>query len=123
MRPATENKMLRPDALALENKATAAEPVKYRVPTGQLDAQVFARLLDGGTHGAVTLLDVRTWRHSPAEVSNDPEAFHPTAGGVKVQVQFPPALLEAGDGDRQPGDAGVRRNQGGTSSEWWRVSR
>jgi hypothetical protein len=85
--------MLRPEGL--ENKATAAEPVKYRVPTGQLDAQVFARVLYGGTHGAVPLLDVRTWRRSPAEVSNGPEAFHPTAGGVTVQAQFAPLLLEA----------------------------
>ena len=93
MRPATENKMLRPDALGLENKATTAEPVKYRVPTGQLDAQVFARVLDGGTHGPVPLLDVRTWRRSPADVSED--AFTPTAGGVTIEAQFAPVLLEA----------------------------
>ena len=88
---ARENKMLRPEGL--ENKATAAEPVKYRVPTGQLDAQVFARLLYGGTHGAVPLLDVRTWRRSPAEVSED--AFQPTAAGVTIKAQFAPLLLEA----------------------------
>ena len=88
---ARENKMLRPDGL--ENKATAAAPAKYRAPTGEIDAAVFARVLDGGTHGAVPVLEVRTWRRSPAEVSDD--AFQPTGAGVTVQAQFAAPLLEA----------------------------
>jgi hypothetical protein len=77
----------------MDAKAPAAEPVKYRCPTGELDAGVFARVLEGGTHGAVPILDVRTWRRLPAEVSED--AFRPTAFGVTVQAQFAPVLLEA----------------------------
>jgi hypothetical protein len=91
IRPATENKMLTPEAL--ENKATAAAPVKSRYPTGELDAAVFARVIDGETHGRVPLLDVRQWRRSPVEVGED--AFRPTAFGVTVQAQFAPVLLEA----------------------------
>ncbi len=89
---ARENKMLTAEG-TLEHKAPAAAPVRYRVPTGELDAAVFARLLEAGTHGAVPLLDLRVWRRSPAEVSDD--AFLPTAAGVTVQAQFAPALLEA----------------------------
>jgi hypothetical protein len=78
---------------AKENKATVAEPVRYRVPTGQLDAQVFVRRLDGGTHGVVPTIDVRIWKRSPAEV--DESAFLPTAAGVTTEEQFAPQLIEA----------------------------
>ena len=71
----------------------AAEPVRYRCPTGEVGAEIYARVLDGGTHGTVPLLDVRTWRRSPADLSAN--AFHPTAAGLTVQAQFGPALLEA----------------------------
>jgi hypothetical protein len=76
----TENKMM-------------AEPARYRCPTGEVDAVIFARQLDGGTHGAAPLVDVREWRRSPAEVSED--GFHPTGAGFAVQAQFAPMLLEA----------------------------
>jgi hypothetical protein len=77
-----------------ENKRMPpAEHKTHRCATGEIDREIRARLLDGGTHGVVPLLDVRDWRRSPAEVSAD--AFTPTAAGVTVQAQYVPALLEA----------------------------
>ena len=49
--PGLENKMDADEAL--ERKAPAAAPVRHRCPTGELDAAVYAQVLDAGTHGAV----------------------------------------------------------------------
>jgi hypothetical protein len=87
IRGASENKML---AGPVETKAT-----RYRVPTGDVDARVFARVLDGETHGAVPVLDLRTFRRSPSEPSDKDDAFHPTGAGVTLELRFVPSLLEA----------------------------
>lgn len=82
---AIENKMLDAHA-ALENKQDKG----LRVPTGQIDAELRVRV---NRDGVLPVLDIRTFRRSPAEVSAD--AFHPTAGGVTLDLQYADLLLEA----------------------------
>jgi hypothetical protein len=77
---ANENKML-PHA-NLENKG-------QRVPTGQVDAEGRVRVL---RDGPVPLLDIRTFRRSPADVSAD--AFHPTAAAFTTELQYAEDLAE-----------------------------
>jgi hypothetical protein len=91
MKPGTqhENKMLGTGALALENKQ---EDRGIRVRTGQIDAELRVRRLEG-LDFPVPLVDVRMFRQSPADVSAD--AFHATAAGVSLEAKFLPALLEA----------------------------
>ena len=87
MMTARENKMLQ---APLENKA-GMEPPKYRIPTGRVDAVVFARVLEDT--GPVPVLDLRTWRRSPADVSED--AFQPTSQPPVIELQYVPGMLEA----------------------------
>lgn len=78
-----ENKALKAD---LENKAEAPH---FRCPTGRENAEVRVRKIDDGP---VPMLDIREFRRSPADLSNE---MHPTAHGIAVQVQYGEVLLEA----------------------------
>jgi hypothetical protein len=74
-----------------ENKlAPVAENKSYRVPTGSVDEVVRVRLLEGGP---VPQLDIRTFRRSPSDLSED--AFRPTSHAVTIEAQFAVELVEA----------------------------
>jgi hypothetical protein len=81
MRPISgyENKVMP----AVENKGA-------RVPTGQVDAEGRVRIL---RDGPVPLLDIRTFRRSPADVSA--EAFHATASAFTCELQYADELIKA----------------------------
>ena len=85
---AMEKKRL--DLAMLERKGPAS-PARYRVPTGDVEARVFARRVEDGSHGVVPVLDLRTFRRSPSEPSDKDDAFHPTAAGVTVELRLPGA--------------------------------
>jgi hypothetical protein len=94
-----ENKMVQPTSL--ENKGHC------RVPTGQIDAEVRVRAIQ--EEGAPDKLDVRMFRRSPADLSDD--AFRPTAAGITLELQFADVLLEqiakARDAATAPGEVEV----------------
>jgi hypothetical protein len=83
-----ENKMLA--AEGRENKQDTPEDRGYRVPLGKVDAEGRVRIIHDGP---VPLLDIRTFRRSPADVSAD--AFRPTIAAFTLELQYADELIEA----------------------------
>ena len=73
-----------------QTTTAAVENKGHRVPTGSVDAEGRVRVL---RDGPVPLLDIRTFRRSPADLSAD--AFHPTAAAFTCELQFAAELISA----------------------------